>query len=43
MWAWVGVGLVIALAAFTLSRLVRSWGAARRKLDAVDPPRSDPA
>ena len=43
MWAWIGVALLIALAAFTVSRLVRSWGAARRKLDSVDPPRSDPA
>jgi hypothetical protein len=43
MWAWIGVGLVIALAAFTVSRLVRSWGAARRKLDSVDPPPSGPA
>jgi hypothetical protein len=43
MWVWMGVGLMIVLAAFTVSRLVRSWGAARRKLDSVDPPRSDPA
>jgi hypothetical protein len=43
MWAWIGAALLIALAAFTVSRLVRSWGAARRKLDSVDPPRSDQA
>lgn len=43
MWAWIGVGLMVALAAFTVSRLVRSWGAARRRLDSVDPPGSDPA
>jgi hypothetical protein len=43
MWAWIGVALMVALAAFTVSRLARSWGAARRKLDSADPPRSDPS
>jgi hypothetical protein len=43
MWAWVAGGLLIALALFTVYRLVRSWGAARGKLDSADPPRSGPA
>ena len=43
MWAWVGVALLVALAVFTVSRLVRSWGAARRELDSVDPPGPGPA
>ncbi|MGZ5212865.1 MAG: hypothetical protein ACXWEJ_00825 [Actinomycetota bacterium] len=40
---WVAAGLVIALAAFTVVRLVRSWGTARGRLDSTDPPRSGPA
>jgi hypothetical protein len=43
MWAWVGVALMIALAVFTVSRLVRSWRIARTKLGSADPPRSGPA
>jgi hypothetical protein len=43
MWVWVAAGLLIALALFTVYRLVRSWGAARGKLDSGDPPRSGPA
>jgi hypothetical protein len=42
MWAWVGVALLIALAAFTVSRLYRSWRIARTKLESADPPRSGP-
>ena len=40
---WVAAGLVIVLGAFTAYRLVRSWRAARDKLEIVDPPRSGPA
>ena len=43
MWAWVGVGLLIALAAFTVSRLFRSWKIARTKLESADPPGPGPA
>ena len=43
MWAWVGVALLIALAVFTVSRLLRSWKIARDKLGSSDPPGSGPA
>ena len=43
MWAWVGVALLIALAVFTVSRLLRSWRIARTELGSSDPPRSGPA
>jgi hypothetical protein len=43
MWAWVGVALLLALAAFTVGRLVRSWRIARTKLGPADPPGSGPA
>ena len=43
MWVWVGVVLLIALAVFTVSRLLRSWRIARAKLGSADPPRSGPA
>lgn len=43
MMAWVAAGLVIAMAAFTAYRLVRSWRSARAELDAMDPPRSGSA
>ena len=41
--AWVAAGLVIALAAFTVYRLVRSWKSARAELDARDHPHSGSA
>jgi hypothetical protein len=41
--AWVAAGLVIALAAFTVYRLVRSWRRARAKLDTLDRPHSGSA
>jgi hypothetical protein len=37
------VAPLIALGAFTVYRLVRSWSTARAKLDAVDPPGSGSA
>jgi hypothetical protein len=40
---WIAAALVIALGAFTVYRLVRSWRAARGDLETFDPPRSDPA
>jgi hypothetical protein len=41
--AWLAAGLMIALGAFTAYRLVRSWRAARHKLEAFEPPRSGSA
>jgi hypothetical protein len=43
MWAWVGLALLIALAVFTVSRLIRSWRLARTNFGSADPPRSGPA
>jgi len=43
MWAWVGVALLLALAVFTVARLLRSWKIAASKLRPADPPGSGPA
>ena len=40
---WLAAALVIALAGFTLYRLVRSWRTARAKFDTIDPPASGSA
>jgi hypothetical protein len=40
---WVAAALLIALAGFTVYRLVRSWRAARARFDAIDPPASGSA
>ena len=40
---WLAAALLIALAAFTVYRLVRSWRIARAKFDTVDPPGSGSA
>jgi hypothetical protein len=38
--SWIAGGLLIALGAFTVYRLVRSWRAAHSGLHGVDPPAS---
>ena len=40
---WLAGALLVALAGFTVYRLVRSWRTARAKFDAADPPASGSA
>jgi hypothetical protein len=40
---WLAAALLIALAGFTVYRLVRSWRAARARFDTIDPPASGSA